>query len=236
MLGSLFNVIGIRLPKGEPFGNERSYCPSCYKQLKAYELIPLMSYMLQMGKCRHCKVRIPLRYLLIELATGLTFLLSYLFIGIQIELLVALLLMSMLAIVFITDINYMLIPNRVLYFFLPFFIVLRILSPLDPIYDALIGGIVGYFLIAIIIIISNGGMGAGDMKLFGVLGIVLGWKLTLLTFFFATLFGAVVGIILRLTKKNNKNEPIPFGPHIVLGTIVTYFYGDQIIKWYINLL
>src|SRR5699024_7055652 len=147
--------------------------------------------------------------------------------------------MSMLAIVFITDINYMLIPNRVLYFFLPFFIVLcilsplapcyvslicwlvayllipffivlRILSPLDPIYDALIGGIVGYFLIAIIIIISNGGMGAGDMKLFGVLGIVLGWKLTLLTFFFATLFGAVVGIILRLTKKNNKNEPIPF--------------------------
>src|SRR5690625_3055898 len=117
----------------------------------------------------------------------------------------------------------MIIPNKVLLFFLPFFVVLRIVEPLNPWYDAVIGGIVGYTLIAIIIIVSKGGMGAGDMKLFGVLGIVLGLYSTLLTFFLSSLY------------KDQKQQPIAFGPYIVVATVITYFYGREIIQLYLTL-
>lgn len=236
VFGSFFNVVGIRLPKNIPFANDRSQCPTCDRQLTAGELIPLLSYIIQGGKCRGCKERISIRYPLMELATGILFLLAYVQIGFQWELVTAILLMSMLIIVFVTDIHYMLIPNKVLLFFLPFLIVMRMVVPLDPWYDAIIGGVVGYGMIALIIIVSKGGMGAGDMKLFGVLGIVLGWKLVLLTFFFAALFGAVIGIILQRTNKTKKRQPIPFGPHIVMATVIVYYYGEQIMAWYMSYL
>jgi len=121
-------------------------------------------------------------------------------------------------------------------FFLPFFIILRIISPLDPWYDALIGGSVGFLLIMIIILVSKGGMGAGDMKLFGVLGIILGWKLTLLTLFIASLVGAVIGGILMATKKIKRGQPIPFGPYILLGALISFFFGEQLLTFYYNLL
>ena len=143
---------------------------------------------------------------------------------------------SLLIIIFVSDYNYMLIPNKILLFFLPIFIIARILIPLDPWYDAVVGAVVGYVLLAIIILVSNGGMGAGDMKLFGVMGFVLGWKNVLLTFFLAALFGAVIGGILMLAKKVKRGEPIPFGPFIVLGAIISYFYGDKLIDIYLSLL
>lgn len=236
VLGSFFNVVGIRLPKGVPFGNDRSACPTCERQLTSFELIPLLSYIIQGGKCRGCKEKISIRYPLMELATGLLFLMAYIQLGFQWELVTAIILMSMLVIVFVTDIHYMLIPNKVLLFFLPFLIVMRLIVPLDPWYGMIIGGIAGYGVIALIIIMSKGGMGAGDMKLFGVLGIVLGWKLVLLTFFFAALFGAIIGIIMQRLNKAKKRQPIPFGPYIVIATVLVYFYGNEIIDWYMRFL
>src|SRR5699024_2642767 len=110
------------------------------------------------------------------------------------------------------------------------------LSPLTPWYDAIIGAIVGFGLIALIIIVSQGGMGAGDMKLFGVIGIVLGWKNVLLAFFIAAFLGAFIGGILMLVNKVKKKQPIPFGPYIVIGALISYFYGEQILTFYLSLL
>src|SRR5690625_2212421 len=154
----------------------------------------------------------------------------------QIEQIIALLLISMLIIIFITDITYMLIPNKILLFFLPLFIIIRFIVPLDPWYIAWVGVIFGYVLIALIIIASKGGMGAGDMKLFGVVGIVLGLSHVLLTFFLAAIFGTIIGGAFMLFKKVERRQPIPFGPHIVAATIVTYFYGIKIIQFYLNML
>src|SRR5699024_3857592 len=126
-------------------------------------------------------------------------------------------------ILFVSDMTYMVIPNKILLFFLPFFILMRIISPITPWYDAIIGAIVGFLLIAFIILVSHGGMGAGDMKLFGVLGVVLGLKLTLLSFFMAAFLGALIGGIFMLVKKIKRKEPIPFGPYIVCGTLLSYF-------------
>lgn len=234
--GSFFNVVGLRVPKKEPFHNDRSYCPHCNEQLRFYELIPIISYVIQGGKCRHCKQRISPIYPVIEFATGVLFVVAYLHIGWTFELITALLLSSLLMIVFVSDITYMLIPNKVLLFFLPFFIIMRIISPLEPWYNSILGGIVGFVLLAIIIIVSKGGMGAGDMKLFGLLGIVLGFGNVLLTFLLAALLGAIVGGIFMLLRRVEKKQPIPFGPFIVIAALFSYYYGEQIIKWYMNLL
>lgn len=236
IFGSFFNVVGLRVPKKIPFHSDRSHCPNCKRQLNYYELIPIISYVIQGGKCRNCKTKISFIYPFVEMMTGLFFAFSYIKLGFQLELIVALIFMSLLMIVFVSDISYMLIPNKVLLFFLPFIIVARIFIPLEPWYDAIIGAVVGYVLLAIIIIASKGGMGAGDMKLFGVMGFVLGWKNILLTFFFAALFGAVIGGMLMLFKKVKRGEPIPFGPFIVLAAIITYFYGGILIDIYLSLL
>lgn len=236
VFGSFFNVVGLRVPKGIKFANDRSYCPNCEKQLTWSELIPVLSYVFQGGKCRGCKQEISLIYPVVELSTGFLFAFSYYQIGLELELITAILLMSMLMIIFVTDMSYMLIPNKILLVFLPFLITMRIVVPLEPWYNAIIGGVVGYGLVALIILLSKGGMGAGDMKLLGVLGIVVGMGNVLLTFFLAALFGAIVGGILMVFQKVKRRQAIPFGPYIILATIITYFYGDYVIDWYLSLI
>lgn len=236
-LGSFYNVVGLRVPKKIPFGNDRSYCPKCEHSLTWRELIPILSFLLQAGKCRHCKAKISLVYPIIELATGLLFLFSYLKLGFTLELITALIFISMLVIVFVTDLHYMLIPNKILLFFLPFLVIMRIVVPLEPWYNAVFGAVSGYGLIFFIILLTRGkGMGAGDMKLFGVLGLVLGLGNTLLTFFLASLFGAIIGIILQKSQKIAKRQAIPFGPYIVIAAIIAYFYGANLIDFYLSFL
>src|SRR5690625_1905024 len=173
ILGSFYNVVGLRQPKKISFVSGRSACPNCKHTLRWYELIPVLSYVLQGGKCRQCKSKISVQYPLIELATGILFAFSFYKYGYSIELLIALSLMSMLMIIFVTDFNYMLIPNKVLLFFLPIFILLRIVHPLTPWWTSITGAVVIVAIISLIIIVSKGGMGGGDLKLFGILGIVL---------------------------------------------------------------
>ncbi|WP_174614036.1 prepilin peptidase [Virgibacillus ihumii] len=232
IFGSFFNVAGLRVPKKRPFVADRSYCPTCRQTIWWYDLIPVLSYVFLRGKCRHCQQRISVIYPAVELATGFFFVFSYKKIGLNIELIVALTLVSMLMIIFVSDLHYMLIPNRILLFFLPIFIVLRIFQPLNPWWDAVAGGLTALVLLAVIIIVSRGGMGGGDMKLFGLLGIVLGTEKVLLAFFLATLIGALFGGILLLFKIVGRKQEVPFGPYIIVGALLAYFYGNEIIVWY----
>ncbi|WP_429877043.1 prepilin peptidase [Fictibacillus sp. NRS-1165] len=112
----------------------------------------------------------------------------------------------------------------VLLFFMPVFIALRIFIPLAPWWDPIAGFALGFGLLFFIAVASKGGMGGGDVKLMGVLGIVLGWKATLLAFILATLFGAVLGVAGLALKLIKRGQRIPFGPYIVLATFVSYFF------------
>jgi leader peptidase (prepilin peptidase)/N-methyltransferase len=232
VLGSFFNVIGLRVPLHEGFTNGRSHCPACRHMLAWHELIPVFSYVLQGGKCRHCKLKIAPLYPVVEVSTGVLFAIAYTHIGLDRELAVALFLVSMLMIILVSDLNYMLIPDKVLLFFLPLFIFGRIISPLDPWWAPAAGGALAFILIALIILASRGGMGAGDMKLFGVLGIVLGPQEVLLVFFLACLTGAVFGGLQMLLRKVKSGQPVPFGPYIVLAALTVYFFADPIMDWY----
>ncbi|QHE53142.1 A24 family peptidase [Pontibacillus sp. HMF3514] len=234
--GSFFNVVGLRLPLKQSFVHSRSQCPTCEYTLTWRDLVPVFSYLFLRGKCRRCRTKISPIYPIVELTTGVLFAHSYLVFGLHIELFISIIFISMLMIVFVTDITYMLIPDKLLFFFLPIFVILRIIHPLEPWWDSYIGGLAGLFTLALIIILSRGGMGAGDMKLMGVIGIVLGLQDTYLAFFFATLYGTVISGGLLLLKKIDRKQPIPFGPYIILGALTAYFFADSIVKWYVDTL
>ena len=232
VLGSFYNVVGLRVPKGESIVNPPSHCTSCGKRLTAFELIPVLSYLIQRGKCKGCGVKVSPIYCFTEIVTALLFALCYVKFGFTAELAVALLFVSLLVIINVSDIAYMLIPNKILLFFLPFLIVSRIVSPLKPWWDSLLGAVIGFSVLLLIAVVSKGGMGGGDIKLFLLIGLVLGTIHTLLTLFLASVVGMIVGGIVLKVRGQGRKTPLPFGPSIAVGALLAYFYGDQLIEWY----
>ncbi len=170
-----------------------------------------------------------------EFLTGTLFVLSAIIIGWTPELIVALVFISLLMIITISDIVYMIIPDKVLLFFLPLLFVLRIFVPLEPWWDSIIGAFTGFFLLLLIALATKGnGMGLGDVKLYFVIGIVLGVHNVLLSFFLASLLGSIIGGVGLLTGVVKRKQPIPFGPFIAISAIITYYFGENIVEWYIN--
>ncbi|MDM5330837.1 A24 family peptidase [Neobacillus sp. CF12] len=236
ILGSFFNVVGLRIPEEKSIVTPRSACPSCGHQLKPYELIPVISYLFQKGKCRGCQSRISPIYPFFELLTGVLFVSAPLVIGWSGELVVALTLISMFIIIVVSDIHYMIIPDKILIWFAGIFLLERIFIPLTPWWNSLLGAATGFVLLLVIALVSKGGMGFGDVKLYAVLGFVLGFKLVLLSFFFSTLFGAVIGGLALLFKIVKRKQPIPFGPFIAAGTLTAYYWGSELIDLYLQFL
>lgn len=234
LFGSFYNVVGLRVPKQEFFHQNRSYCFHCGQTLRWFELIPVLSFILQKGRCRHCQNTISYTYPTMELTSGIMFAFCYAYYGVGHELILALLLISLFHIVLVSDLRYMIIPDKVLLFFLPLFVCYRIFFPLEPWWSSLIGGIGAFLVLTLIIVISKGGMGGGDLKLFSLLGIALGWKLVLLTFFLSTLIGAVISGCLLMLGIISRKKPIPFGPFIVISAAIAFFSGRMVIDWYIQ--
>ncbi|WP_421102765.1 prepilin peptidase, partial [Sporosarcina psychrophila] len=147
----------------------------------------------------------------------------------------AILFVSLLVIITVSDIAYMLIPNKVL---LPFAIVLiglRLAIPLEPWWDSFLGAIVGFGVLYLIGVVSKGGMGGGDIKLFFVIGLVLGTTNTLVTLFLAAFIGSIVGLIVLKRTGQGRKTPIPFGPSIAVAAVISYFWGADFVGWYGNL-
>ncbi|WP_173427608.1 prepilin peptidase [Mesobacillus campisalis] len=234
ILGSFYNVVGLRVPAGKSIVFPGSHCPTCGHNLRAWELIPVLSYFIQKGKCRGCESRISPLYASVEFLTGVLFATAPLVVGWNGELIVALTLISLFIIILVSDLAYMIIPDKVLLFFAGIFLLERIFLPLTPWYDSLIGAAIGFGLLLLIALVSKGGMGGGDIKLFAVIGFVVGTKTVLLSFFLATLLGAVVGLAGMALGMVKRGKPIPFGPFIAAGTLVAYYFGNSIITFYLN--
>lgn len=235
VFGSFYNVVGLRVPKNESIAYPPSHCTTCDRRLTALDLVPVFSYLFLRGKCRKCGSRIHWVYPLMEAITAVLFTSVFLTFGFTPELIVGLLFVSMLVIITVSDIAYMLIPDKVLLPFAAVLLVLRFVIPLDPWWDSLFGAAVGFSVLLLIAVLSKGGMGGGDIKLFFVIGLVLGTTGTLLTLFFASFVGAVAGIILLRVRKQGRKTPIPFGPSIALSAVLVYLWGEQFIGWYLNL-
>lgn len=244
VFGSFFNVCIYRIPEGKSIVNPPSHCPKCNTRLKVKDLIPILSYLISGRKCRYCKEKIASRYALVELLTGILFLLIYNFYGLKIKTIYFLILVSLLLIITFIDIDYYIIPDELIIIGCVFAIIVNIFNIGTTITDSILGGLISaggmLVLIKLIeLIVKKECMGGGDIKLFGMLGLFLGIKYGLLTIIISIYVGAIYGIIVIIysrIKKFKYNSMIPYGPFISISAIIVIMYGNEIIKWYLSLL
>lgn len=240
LLGSFFNVCIYRIPREQSIIFPPSYCPFCCKRLTWRDLIPVFSWIFLRGKCRYCKQRISYRYPLIELTTGLIFLLLYIEFGISGTFLTYSILCSILIIATVIDIEHQIIPNGLVLTGTVAGIALTLAGLSVHWKDALIGILAGggtFLLVAFLsqLILKKEGMGGGDIKLMAMIGLMIGWKLTVLTILVSVYAGGLVGGLLLLCGIKKRGDAIPYGPFIAAGTIVSVIFGDELILWYLNL-
>jgi len=237
-IGSFLNCVICRLEKKQSFLKGRSYCPHCKHVLSWQDLIPVFSFLILGGKCRYCGKRISWQYPLVELLTGILFLLIFNFL---INLLIFkflfwILISCFLIVIFVYDLKHYIIPDKVIYQAIAItFLYNLILNSQFIIHNSISAfGAAGFFLF--IVLVSRGKwMGVGDIKLVFLIGLLLGWPNTLLALFLAFLIGAIIGLGLIILKKKTIKSELPFGPFLILGIYIALFFGEKIINWYFNL-
>lgn len=230
------------LPKNKQFNLflPRSHCPKCKKLIPFYSNIPLISFIVQQGKCNVCGVPISWRYPLVELLSASVTVFICLHFGLTLQTILLLTLSwTLLAAIFI-DIDHQILPDSLTLPLLWLGLLANAFSIFVTPQAAIIGAIIGYSGLWIIasafkIIRKIDGMGHGDFKLFAVFGAWFGWKLLPITILLASLAGTVIGIIWLTYKKYNLQKPIPFGPFIAIAGWITLFWGETILHWYTKL-
>ncbi len=230
VIGSFLEVVIYRVPRKISIVRPGSYCPSCKGKIAFYDNIPLISYVLLRGRCRNCKVRIPPKTFVIELLTGLLFILNYYFFGLSISTIIGIIFSSVLVAVSFIDIDLRIIPNTIV---IPFTIVgLALNIYLNPTkwWMPLAFSAGAFAFMLIINLIYPKGMGMGDVKLSLMVGAFL-VKSVIAGLFLGFLVGAIFGVAV-IIKKRKMRQTIPFGPFISIGSIIALFCGDNILKWY----
>ena len=230
LIGSFLNVVIIRIPEGKTIIYGRSSCPNCGYVLKAYDLVPVASFLLLQGKCRKCKMRISRQYPFVELVTGILFAFAYHKVGFNIRLLESLLFVSLSIAVTFTDIKYLRIPNKIVLFGI--LTVIPFLIYKGELLNASLGFLVGGGILFLLAIITRGGMGGGDIKLAAMQGLYLGVSNMVLTLFLAFISSGFISLFLILIRIRSRKDMIPFGPFLAIAGLVSYFYGSEILTWY----
>jgi len=238
VFGSFFNVLSDRLPARKSIIAPPSHCPQCGIKLKIFDLIPVFSYIFLHGRCRYCGASIPKRVFLVELTTGAIFLVLYLFFGLSTELGIGLFYFSVLLLILITDLEHQLILNIIIY---PVAIIVLVINALTPslsftpaFFNGLLGGGVGLVLFLLIFLVSRGGIGLGDVKMAGLMGLMLGLPGVLVGIFIGIVVGGIVASVALLTKRKKGRQAIPFGPFLSLGTMAALLWGQNILDWYLG--
>ena len=240
VMGSFYHVIASRLSKGKSIISPPSHCENCNHYLKWYELIPIISYLIQGGKCRKCKAKMPISYILMEICTGILFAVCYHVFGYSLQLIVALIFVSSLIIIIISDIEYMIILDEVLIIAIFSIIVVDIID--IGLYETAfkVASGLGSFITMILIkkigdiMFKQESLGGGDIKLMFLVGLVIGYPMSVCNIFFATFIAFPIALFLLIFKKDNI---IPFGPFLSMAGIILYIWGlnfSDIINFLIN--
>jgi leader peptidase (prepilin peptidase)/N-methyltransferase len=235
IFGSFFNVVAYRLPRGESLSHPRSRCPGCETPIKPYDNVPILSWLALRGKCRACGTRISARYPLVELGTAALCALVVLAKGLDEDALLGVVMVLLLVPVALIDLDTQIIPNVLMLIgaVAAPAIVLAV-SP-DDIVEHLIAAVAGggFFLLAVLA--YPRGMGVGDIKLAGVLGLFLG-RAVGPAIFIALVSGTLVGALIMARKgvAAGRKTKVPFGPFLALGGVIALFAGDAMVDWYLD--
>ncbi|QUI70087.1 A24 family peptidase [Pseudoalteromonas sp. M8] len=266
-IGSFLNVVILRLPKMMKQGwqsecrvlladelptqtteapvfnlvKPNSHCPSCKTPIKAWQNIPLISWLLLKGKCNHCDASISVRYPLVELTTALLSTWVAWHFGATLEATLYILITWVLVALTVIDIDEMLLPDQLT---LPTLWLVLVAScfgvGIEP-NDAIIGAAIGYLSLWSVywlfkLLTGKEGMGYGDFKLLAIFGALMGWQAILTIVLLSSLVGAIIGSIQLSVQGRDKATPIPFGPYLAIAGWITLMYGEQLQLWYVNLI
>lgn len=240
-LGSFLNVVIHRLPIGESIVTPRSRCPACRKEIPWYWNMPLVSYLLLRGKCSNCGIHISLRYPLVELITAILFTLAA---ALQPEYLAwpfhFYFLGAVVACTFI-DYDHWILPDKITLPGIVIGLVSAFFVPEHGIISALLGTLFGggiLYLVAwgYLALTGKEGLGGGDIKYLAMVGAFLGVQGAMITLIFGSMVGSVVGIFLMLLKGKKGETAIPFGPFLAGGSLLAFFFGEPVWRWYFGFL
>ena len=236
-IGSFLNVCIFRIPASRSLIKPSSSCPKCNKAIRFYDNIPVLSYIILLGKCRSCKSPISIRYPLIELLTGLVWLFSYLRFGFTLECIVYIIFLSTLIVITFIDLDHRIIPDVISLPGIPLFFLGALFIPETGWRNSLFGILLGGGSLLIVakgyhLFTKQEGMGGGDIKLLAMIGALIGWKGVFFTIFVSSAIGTIVGLGVMIITRNNLKLAVPFGPFLSIGAAIYIFFGESIITWY----
>ena len=240
LIGSFLNVCIFRLPKEESIVWPGSHCPHCKKPIKGYDNVPIISYILLKGRCRECRSPISAQYPLVEGVTALGSLFLMMRFGPSLSYLVYFVFVASLIVITVIDLYHQIIPDVISLPGIGVGLLASLIIPQITFLNSMIGILLGggsLFLVATVYqwLFKREGMGGGDVKLLAMIGAFLGWKSVILTILLSSLIGSVTGILIMVLKGKDFKYAIPFGPFLSLGAVISLFYGENLIRWYLYL-
>lgn len=240
--GSFINALVYRLKYKQSIIKGRSKCPNCQKELGLLELVPIISFVIQKGRCTGCKENISWQYPLVELLSGLLFVIIYLVILPEtleewiITVGYAFFSIFLIAI-FTYDFKYYLIPDVIVIPGIVLAIIFSLISYNITIWKSFLGAaIAGGFFLFLVLVSKEKWMGWGDVKLGLFIGALLGWPLILLGLLMSFVLGAAVGIGLIIFKKKNMKSALPFGTFLTLSAVLVLLWGNRVLDWYLEII
>ncbi len=233
VVGSFLNVVIHRMPRGQSLVFPSSHCPKCHHKIAFYDNIPVLSYLMLGGKCRKCHQTIDKIYPIIEFITGVLFLTIFLYRGNTLQYVLDIVLISIFICIFMIDLHHMIIPDQ-LNIALALVGVLPIIFGYISLTSAATGAVLGGSILFIIALI--GPMGGGDIKFMAAMGLWLGSTGVLLALWISFVVGGMIGIIQLMTKMKQRGEKVAFGPYLIFGSVLAYFFKDIFLKYYFSLL
>jgi leader peptidase (prepilin peptidase)/N-methyltransferase len=234
VIGSFLNVVIARLPNGESLVRPGSRCPACRASIPWFHNIPLLSFVWLGGRCRACGLPISWRYPIVEGVTAGLFALAAWRVGWTPRLLLAWVFVAALVAVTGIDLEHQIIPDVITLPGIGAGFLASFVNPVASWAGSLLGIVLGGGLIFVVILVSRGGMGGGDMKLAAMLGAFLGYKMALLAIFSSVVLGGLLAGVLIATGLRRRKDPIPFGPFLALGGVLALFAGEEILGWYVS--
>ena len=231
-IGSFLNVCIFRIPRKESVVVTRSHCMSCGEQIKWYDLIPVLSFIILRGKCRHCKTKLSLQYPLVEFTNGVGYAIIVIINGVSVETILYCLCTSALLTLSVIDWKTYEIPI-VFNAFIGVLGIIRLLTDYKNWYVYVIGFVaVSSFLYILVCATKGRAMGGGDVKLMAVAGLLVGWQNIILALVLGCIFGSIIHSVLMRIK--GKDHMLAFGPYLSLGIYISMVCGNEIIQWYLN--
>jgi len=246
-IGSFLNVCIDRLPTGRSLLYPPSHCETCQHPLSPKDLIPVFSYLWLRRRCRYCQAPIPLRPFWVEVGSAFLFAFTYWHYGLSVDFAVVAFYGCLFIVLGVIDLEHELILNKIVYPVAVVALVISIFRPPPGIIDislpwpllgmvnGVIGGAIGFVFLLIPLLIYPKGMGWGDVKMAGLIGLVTGSRLVLVALLMGVILGGLVAGILLLLKIKKRKEAIPFGPFLSLATMATLIWGSGILNWYLGL-